>query len=110
MAQILPTPARSLKEFRLLPGYTPADGRVQDISLETKFCRQGEGYVCVQTPLVSAAMQAVTGVDMAIAMAQLGGIGILPVGQTIAEQCAQVEAVKRFKAGFQTQIITLCPE
>src|SRR5262249_3706763 len=25
-------------------------------------------------------------------------------------QCAQVEAVKRFKAGFQTQIITLCPE
>ena len=55
-------------------------------------------------------MQAVTGVDMAIAMAQLGGIGILPVSQTIAAQCAQVEAVKRFKAGFQTQIITLCPE
>src|SRR5438067_8998266 len=88
MAQILPAPARSLKEFRLLPGYTPADGRVQDIALETKFCRQGEGYLCVRTPFVSAAMQAVTGVDMAIAMAQLGGIGILPVSQTIAAQCA----------------------
>ena len=110
MAQILPTPARSLKEFRLLPGYTPADGCVHDVSLETKLCRQGEGYLCVRTPLVSAAMQAVTGVDMAIAMAQLGGIGILPVSQTIAAQCVQVEAVKRFKAGFQTQIITLSPE
>src|SRR5262249_56430188 len=51
-----------------------------------------------------------TGVDMAIAMAQLGGIGVLPVSQTIAEQCAKVEAVKRFKAGFQTQITTLSPE
>ena len=39
-----------------------------------------------------------------------GGIGILPVSQTIAAQCVQVEAVKRFKAGFQTQIITLSPE
>src|SRR5215510_7604290 len=102
MAQILPAPAWSLKEFRLLPGYTPADGRAQDVSLETKLCRQGEGYLCVRTPFVSAAMQAVTGVDM--------GIGILPVSQTIAAQCAQVEAVKRFKAGFQTQIITLSPE
>src|SRR2546427_7707922 len=36
MAQILPAPARSLKEFRLLPGYTPADGRVPALSLETK--------------------------------------------------------------------------
>jgi IMP dehydrogenase len=54
-------------------------------------------------------MQAVTGVDLAIAMAQLGGIGILPVSQTIEAQCAKVEAVKRFKAGFQTQIVTLSP-
>ena len=45
MAHILLTLARSLKEFRLLPGYTPADGRVQDVSLETKLCRQGEDYL-----------------------------------------------------------------
>jgi IMP dehydrogenase len=55
-------------------------------------------------------MQAVTGVDMAIAMAQLGGIGVLPVSQTIADQCTKVAAVKRFKAGFQTQIVTLSPQ
>ena len=78
MAQILPAPARSLKEFRLLPGYTPADGSVHDVSLETRLCQQGDGALRLRTPFVSAAMQAVTGVDMAIAMAQLGGIGILP--------------------------------
>jgi IMP dehydrogenase len=110
MAQILSAPAWSLKEFRLLPGYTPADGSVRDVSLATRLCRQGDGYLHLQTPFVSAAMQAVTGVDMAIAMAQLGGIGILPVSQTIEAQCAKVDAVKRFKAGFQTQIITLSPE
>src|SRR5712691_12265679 len=110
MAQILSAPAWSLKEFRLLPGYTPADGSAHDVSLQTRLCRQGDGYLHLQTPFVSAAMQAVTGVDMAIAMAQLGGIGILPVSQTIEAQCTKVEAVKRFKAGFQTQIITLSPE
>jgi IMP dehydrogenase len=83
---------------------------VQAVSLEARLCRQDNGYLHVRTPLLSAAMQAVTGVDMAIAMAQLGGIGILPVSQTIEEQCAKVEAVKRFKAGFQTQIVTLSPE
>ena len=46
---------------------------------------------------------------MAIALALLGGIGILPVSQSIAEQCAMVAAVKRFKAGFQTQILALSP-
>ena len=107
MARIMPEPACSLKEFRLLPGYTPADGT--DVSLTTTLCRQGQGFLYLRTPFVSAAMQAVTGVDMAIALAQLGGIGILPVSQPIAEQCAKVAAVKRFKAGFQTQILALSP-
>jgi IMP dehydrogenase len=60
-------------------------------------------------PFVSAAMQAVTGEEMAIAIAQLGGIGFVPVSQPIDTQCAVVEAVKRFKAGFQTEIRTLSP-
>jgi IMP dehydrogenase len=55
-------------------------------------------------------MQAVTGVDMAISLAQLGGIGILPVSQPVDEQCAKVNQVKRFKAGFQTNIVTLAPK
>jgi IMP dehydrogenase len=110
MAHILPDPAYSLKEFRLLPGYTAAEGAMPNVALATRLCRQDEDFFHIRTPFISAAMQAVTGVDMAIAMAQLGGIGILPVSQTIAEQCAKVAAVKRFKAGFQTQIVTLSPQ
>ena len=109
MAHVLPDLARSLNEFRLLPGLTAADATPRHVSLESPLCRHGDRYLSVHTPLLSAAMQAVTSIEMAIALAQLGGIGILPVSQTIDAQCAQVDAVKRFKAGFQTQITTLSP-
>ena len=110
MAKVLSTPSHSLKEFRLLPGYTPADSSPSQVSLQTRLCRQGDGYIHLYTPFLSAAMQAVTGKEMAIAVAQLGGIGILPVSQTIEEQCDKIDQVKRFKAGFQTNIKTLSPE
>jgi IMP dehydrogenase len=109
MAKILNTPSHSLREFRLLPGYTPADGGPPQISLKTRLCRQGDDYIHLHTPFLSAAMQAVTSAEMAIAIAQLGGIGILPVSQTIEEQCGKIDGVKRFKAAFQTNIRTLSP-
>ena len=110
MAKVLDTPSRSLKEFRILPGYTAtAAGNAPHISLQTRLCRKGDDYLYLYTPFLGAAMQAVTGTEMAIALAQLGGIGILPVGQTIEEQCEKISRVKRFKAGFQTDIVTLSP-
>jgi IMP dehydrogenase len=110
MATVLQIPSHSLKEFRILPGYTPADGNAAAVSLETRLCRQGDDFIRLQTPLLSAAMQAVTGTEMAIAIAQLGGIGVLPVSQSAADQCAKIDRVKRFKAGFQTNITTLSPQ
>ena len=110
MAQVLSTPSHSLKEFRILPGYTPTDGSAPNASLKTRLCRKGDGFLYLHVPFLSAAMQAVTGSEMAIALAQLGGIGILPVSQPTDEQCAKVGQVKRFKAGFQTDILTLAPE
>ena len=110
MAKVLPNPSHSLKEFRILPGYTPADGNAPNVELKTRLCRKGDGFIYLNTPFLSAAMQAVTGVEMAISLAQLGGIGILPVSQPIDEQCAKVGQVKRFKAGFQTNIVTLAPQ
>ena len=110
MAKVLPNPSHSLKEFRILPGYTPADGNTPNIELKTRLCRKGDDFVYLNTPFLSAAMQAVSGVEMAISLAQLGGIGILPVSQPIDEQCAKVGQVKRFKAGFQTNIVTLAPQ
>ena len=109
MAKVLQTPSHSLKEFRILPGYTANDGNAPNVQLTTRLCQKREQFIELNTPFLSAAMQAVTGVDMAISLAQLGGIGILPVSQTIDEQCAKVVQVKRFKAGFQTNIMTLSP-
>ncbi len=109
MAKVLQDPSHSLKEFRILPGYTPADANVSNISLKSRLCRNGDDFIYLNIPLLSAAMQAVTGAEMAISLAQLGGIGILPVSQPIDEQCAKISQVKRFKAGFQTNIVTLSP-
>ncbi len=109
MAQVLDSLSRSLQEYRLLPGYTPAEGGVDRVSLNTRFCRSGQGFMTLQTPFVSAAMQAVTNARIAIAVAQLGGIGVVPVSQKTEQQCAVVDAVKRYKAGFQHDLRTLAP-
>jgi IMP dehydrogenase len=111
LTRILETPARSLKEFRLIPALTEADCGMDSVALTTRLCRDGKGgYLMLAAPFVSAAMQAVTGRELAIAIAQLGGIGVVPVSQQVESQCQVSEAVKRFKAGFQTDIRTLSPD
>jgi len=61
-------------------------------------------------PLVSSAMDTVTETDMAIALAQLGGIGVLHRNLTIEEQAAMVRAVKRFESGMVVNPITVTPD
>jgi IMP dehydrogenase len=58
-------------------------------------------------PIVSAAMDTVTGSDLAIAIAQEGGIGILHKNMTIAQQAAEVRKVKRSESGMIHDPITL---
>ena len=60
-------------------------------------------------PLLSSAMDTVTEADMAIALAQLGGIGVLHRNLTIEEQAAAVRAVKRFESGMVVNPITMTP-
>ena len=109
MARLSTSTSRSLREFRLLPGFTASDAAMPKVSLETPLCRDRGGFLRIRSPIVGAAMRAVTGRDMAVGLAQLGGIGVLPVSQSIEEQCAAVAAVKRFKAGFQHDLHTLAP-
>ena len=61
-------------------------------------------------PVISSAMDTVTEADMAIVMAQLGGIGVLHRNLTIEEQCAAVRAVKRYESGMVVNPITIAPD
>ncbi len=61
-------------------------------------------------PILSSAMDTVTEADMAIAMAHLGGIGVLHRILEIDDQVAAVRAVKRFESGMVVNPITMTPE
>ena len=61
-------------------------------------------------PILSSAMDTVTEADMAIVMAQLGGLGVLHRNMEADEQAAAVRAVKRFESGMVVNPITMTPD
>jgi len=66
--------------------------------------------IALNIPILSSAMDTVTEADMAIVMAQLGGIGVLHRNLTVEEQAAAVRAVKRFESGMVVNPITIGPD
>jgi IMP dehydrogenase len=66
--------------------------------------------ISLSIPVLSAAMDTVTEADMAIVMAQLGGIGVLHRNLDIETQVAAVRAVKRFESGMVVNPITIGPD
>ena len=66
--------------------------------------------IALNIPVLSAAMDTVTEADMAIAMAQLGGIGVLHRNLEVPDQCAAVRAVKRYESGMVVNPITISPD
>ncbi|MCB2067343.1 MAG: IMP dehydrogenase, partial [Erythrobacter sp.] len=66
--------------------------------------------IALNIPVLSAAMDTVTESEMAIVMAQLGGIGVLHRNLTIEEQCDAVRRVKRFESGMVVNPITITPD
>jgi IMP dehydrogenase len=63
--------------------------------------------ITLAVPVMSAAMDKVTEAPMAIALARIGGIGILHRNMTIEEQVNNVSQVKRSQAGMITDPVTL---
>ena len=61
-------------------------------------------------PLISAAMDTVTEAEMAIAMAQLGGIGVIHKNLSPEEQAAHVRRVKKFESGMVVNPLTIYPD
>ena len=58
-------------------------------------------------PVLSSAMDTVTEADMAIVMAQAGGLGVLHRNLTIEEQAQCVRQVKRFESGMVVNPVTM---
>jgi len=66
--------------------------------------------IALGIPLVSAAMDTVTESALAIAMAQVGGLGIIHRNLGISEQADEVRKVKKFEAGMVVNPVTIHPD
>jgi IMP dehydrogenase len=86
----------------------PAHSEVlpKDVSLRTQLTRN----ICLNIPLVSAAMDTVTESRLAIALAQEGGIGIIHKNLSAKQQAAEVAKVKRFESGVLKDPMTITPD
>jgi IMP dehydrogenase len=86
----------------------PAESDV--LPSQTNTSTQLTHSIQLNIPILSAAMDTVTEEDMAIVMAQLGGIGVLHRNLDSEAQAAAVRAVKRFESGMVVNPITIHPQ
>ena len=93
--------ALTYDDVLLVPAYSEVLPR--DTSTVTKLTRN----ISLNIPLISAAMDTVTEYQLAIAMAQEGGIGIIHKNMSVTAQAAQVRKVKRSESGMIVDPITL---
>ncbi|MEM6670769.1 MAG: IMP dehydrogenase [Pseudomonadota bacterium] len=93
--------ALTFDDVLLVPGASevlPADADTR-----TRVTRE----IKLNIPLMSSAMDTVTEAEMAIAMAQAGGLGVIHRNLDIEVQAKQVRKVKRFESGIVYAPVTL---
>ena len=96
--------ALTFDDVLLLPAYSEILPKAANLT--TRLTKS----ITLNLPLISAAMDTVTESEMAITMAQLGGLGILHKSMDIDKQAMQVRRVKKFEAGTVVDPITVHPE
>ena len=112
MAFIFKEPSRTFSEYLLVPGYSSADCIPANVSLKTplvKFKKGQQSEICLNIPLTSAIMQAVSDDKMAVALAREGGISFIYGSQSVENEAAMVARVKAYKAGFVTSDSNVSP-
>src|SRR5207244_4822298 len=88
----------------LEPAYSEVVPR--DVDVRTQLTRT----IRLNLPIVSSPMDTVTESDLAIALAQEGGIGIIHKNLSITDQTREVDKVKRSENGIITDPVTLPPD
>jgi len=86
----------------------PAESAVLPAGVDTQ--TRLTNSIPLNIPLVSAAMDTVTESNMAIAIAQAGGIGVIHRNMSVEAQAAEVYRVKRFEAGLVLDPVTISPD
>ena len=98
------TTGLTFDDLLLLPGRSEV--LPTSVDLSTRFSRRVE----LKVPISSAAMDTVTEANLAIALAQQGGIGVIHRNLKPDEQAGQVDQVKRSANGVILDPVTLPPD
>jgi IMP dehydrogenase len=87
---------------------TPAESDVLPAQVDTR--TRLTQTIDLSIPLLSAAMDTVTESQMAITLAQLGGMGVIHKNLSAEEQALEVRKVKKFEAGMVADPVTISPD
>ncbi|MDX1588939.1 MAG: IMP dehydrogenase [Oleiphilaceae bacterium] len=96
--------ALTFDDVLLVPGYSEV--LPHEVSLKSHLTRD----IQLNVPLLSSAMDTVTEAELAIAMAQVGGIGVIHKNMSIQQQAEAVRTVKKFESGVVQDPITVTPQ
>src|SRR3954466_12011705 len=96
--------ALTFDDVLIRPGLS--DVLTGDVDVRSRITRS----IPLNLPIVASAMDTVTESQMAIAMAQAGGIGVIHRNLEPHEQAAQVRQVKKFESGMVVNPLTIGPE
>ena len=96
--------ALTFDDVLLEPG--PSEVMPSEVDVSARLTKE----ITLNIPILSSAMDTVTEAEMAIAMAQNGGVGVLHRNLSVDEQAEHVRRVKRFESGMVVNPLTLTPD
>lgn len=96
--------ALTFDDVLLVPGF--AEVLPKDVCLKTQLTRD----IPLNVPVLSAAMDTVTEARLAVALAELGGIGVLHKNMSVEQQAEEVRKVKKFESGVVNDPVTIAPD
>ncbi|MBO4409592.1 MAG: IMP dehydrogenase [Spirochaetales bacterium] len=106
--------SRTFSEYLLIPGFSSEKCIPDNVSLKTPLVKYRKGQeecpLEMNIPMVSAIMQAVSGVKMGEALSREGGVAFIYGSQSVASEAEMVRKVKRSKSGFVESDSNLRPD